>query len=143
MKSRKGILIAGVVLAGGLLIPARRTNPPVAADFDGPAEVESILRRSCYDCHSHETRWPWYSKAGPGSWLVVHDVNEGREHLNFSEWGALDAETRAHAAREIQEEVAEGEMPLPMYVRLHKDAALGEGDKATIAAWVASLEAGK
>lgn len=133
-------MAAGVLVLAGMCIPARRTNPPVTADFDGPAEVEAILRRSCYDCHSNETKWPWYAKAGPGSWLTVYDVNEGREHLNFSEWGTMTPKGKAHAAEEAGEEVAEGEMPLTPYLRLHKDARLSAEDKVALQAWVESVK---
>ena len=65
------------------LVPVNRTNPPVQGDFRGSAEVVSILRRACYDCHSNETVWPWYSRVAPLSWVIAHDVNEGRAVVEF------------------------------------------------------------
>jgi len=75
-----GLMAAVFVLIQ--FIPVARTNPPVEGEISASPEVMSILRRACYDCHSNETRWPWYSKIAPVSWLSVKDVNEGREHLN-------------------------------------------------------------
>ena len=88
-----------------------RTNPPVQADFRGLTEVVSVLRRACYDCHSNETVWPWYSRVAPVSWVIAHDVNEGRAALNFSTWNQLSPEKQAKAINESWEEVAEGKMP--------------------------------
>ncbi len=95
---RKVLIAAGalvVVLVATQLVPVDRSNPSVAADFDGPSEVATVLRASCYDCHSHETTWPWYSRVAPVSWLIAHDVEEARGHLldAFGEGrvgGALD-----------------------------------------------------
>ncbi len=112
-----------------------RENPPVESDIDAPAEVAAILRRSCYDCHSHETRWPWYSRVAPASWLVARDTVEAREHLNFSIWNQYNAEKKAHKLEEIWEEVESGEMPLWFYVPLHPESKLSEGDLAVLKDW--------
>lgn len=130
-----------IVFVAVQLVPVDRNNPPVVADFDGPADVESVLRTSCYDCHSHEVRWPWYSRVAPASWLVAHDVREARDHLNFSKWEILDAKHRAKMAEEMWEEVEERQMPLPMYLLAHPDARLTETAKATLRRWsVAAAE---
>lgn len=133
------IVIAAVALAALLiaiqLIPVHRTNPPVVADFDGPSPVRVVIKASCYDCHSHETSWPWYSRVAPMSWLVAHDVEEARGHLNFSQWGTLDAKRREKLTEEIWEEVEEGEMPLKVYLLAHPDARLSEAAKATLRDW--------
>src|SRR6478752_3717270 len=75
-------------------IQIRRVNPPVTAEAQLPAPVRDVVRRSCYSCHSNETEWPWYAYVAPASWLVGHDVNDGRRHLNFSEWGAYKPDVR-------------------------------------------------
>ena len=72
------VLALAAVFVAIQLVPVHRDNPPVASDLDAPADVKSILRRACYDCHSNETRWPWYAYVAPVSWLVAHDVEEGR-----------------------------------------------------------------
>jgi len=118
------------------LIPVQRTNPPVTADIEAPEAVKAILKTSCYDCHSHESTWPWYSKVAPVSWLVVHDVNEGREELNFSTWGELPVDKQHKALEESIEEIEEGEMPMPVYLLTHKDATVTDAQLATLKAWV-------
>ncbi len=97
-----------------------------------------VLRTSCYDCHSNEVEWPWYSNVAPASWLVVYDVNEAREHMNFSEWQSYSAEDQAEDIEEIWEEIEEGEMPLWYYLIAHSEAELSENDKETIKNWVHS-----
>ncbi len=116
-----------------------RTNPEVVSDFDGPPEIEAILRRACYDCHSNETVWPWYAHVAPMSWLLADHVADGRKHLNFSEW---DEDEAWESLPEIGEEVAEGEMPLRGYLLLHRDAKLSEADHAALMAWTGHQEEG-
>jgi len=122
-----------LILAGIQLIPVERTNPETVYDFDGPAEVKAILKTSCYDCHSYETRWPWYSYVAPMSWLVSHHVQDGRKHLNFSEWEML--KDMGWIRREIVEEVTKGEMPLPSYLRMHSEAAVSADELSILREW--------
>ena len=117
------------------LVPVSRTNPPVQSDFRGSAEVVSVLRRACYDCHSNETVWPWYSRVAPLSWVIVHDVNEGRAVLNFSTWNQLSPEKQAEALKESWEDVAEGKMPTWYYVALHPEARLSANDQSVLRTW--------
>jgi len=128
-------LIAGAVVVLAQLVPVARTNPPVEQDVAAPAEVDAILRRACYDCHSNETVWPWYSRIAPVSWLVVHDTNEGRSHLNFSTWNRLSIPERSEVLEELVEEVESGGMPLPIYPPLHPEARLTDADKTVLLAW--------
>jgi hypothetical protein len=100
-----------------------------------PADVATILERSCADCHSHRTEWPWYSQIAPVSWLVARDVNEGRSHLNFSRWADYEPYRQHTLLEEICEEVEEGEMPLPFYTPLHGDAALSDADRTSLCDW--------
>ena len=69
-------------------------NPPERFPFDGPPEVEAIMRRACFDCHTNETRWPLYARIAPGSWLMARDIHNGRNHLNFSKWADSDEDER-------------------------------------------------
>lgn len=124
-----------LIFVGLQLVPVDRSNPPVTGEIDAPDEVMAVLRRSCYDCHSNETEWPWYSYIAPISWLVVEDVIEGREEMNFSTWRALDADDRADLREEVWEEVVEGEMPLPLYLRMHSSARLSEDDRKVLHSW--------
>jgi hypothetical protein len=123
------------------LVPVNRTNPPVQGDFRGSTEVVSVLRRACYDCHSNETVWPSYSRVAPLSWVIAHDVNEGRAVLNFSIWNQLSTEKQAEAMKESWEEVAEGKMPTWYYVALHPEARLSANDQSVLRAWSGSSAA--
>jgi len=128
------LAIAGV----GLLIqaiPVRRVNGPVEGDVAAPPAVERVLRRACYDCHSNETVWPGYSRVAPASWLVAHDVHDGRNELNFSIWNRYDAVTRSRMLQHAAKEVADGDMPPAYYVWMHPAARLSEPDKAMLRAW--------
>ncbi|MGB2692259.1 MAG: heme-binding domain-containing protein [Thermodesulfobacteriota bacterium] len=127
-----------VLLIGIQFVPVSKTNPPVTGEIKAPEDVMQILRTSCYDCHSNEVKWPWYSNIAPASWLVVYDVNEAREHLNFSEWQSYSAEDQAEDIEEIWEEIEEGEMPLWYYLIAHSEAELSDENKETIKNWVHS-----
>jgi hypothetical protein len=133
---RRRILVTLVVLAIlSQLIPVNRSNPPVTAEVQVPQELREIFKRSCFDCHSNETVWPWYSRIAPLSWLVAFDVYEGRQHLNFSTWGEYAPEKQAKLRKEIWESVDEGEMPPLQYFPTHFDARLSEKDKIVIRGW--------
>ena len=127
--------IAGIILAiQG--VPVRRDNPPNADDIGAPPAVASILRRACYDCHSNETRWPWYSRVAPISWLIAHDVELGREEMNFSEWGTYYPGTRRRKLKWMERALREEEMPLWSYRLMHPDARLSRTDRATLEQWI-------
>lgn len=132
-------LIVIVLLAVIQLVPVERRNPPVTAEITVSPEVHVLLKRACYDCHSHETVWPWYSSVAPISWLVAHDVSEGREHLNFSTWGELPATSRAKRLEKTARAVAEGWMPPWFYLPAHPDARLSDQDKSVLLGWAKKL----
>ena len=115
--------------------PVDRSNPPITMDIAAPPAVDAILRQSCYDCHSNETRWPWYSYVAPVSWLVTKDVHDGRKHFNFSTWDDYDPEDRIDIIDEMYEEAEEGEMPLPIYLKMHSDAKLTPEDLQILNQW--------
>ena len=134
--NRNKIILILVILGVAIqLVPIDRTNPPVTGELAAPPELHGILRRACYDCHSNETVWPWYSRVAPVSWLVASDVYEGREHLNFSIWNEYPDERRTKLRMEISKEVREGEMPPFQYVPAHPEAKLSEQDQGVIHAW--------
>ncbi len=116
-------------------IPVNRNNPEVTGEINAAEEVMAILRRSCYDCHSNETVWPWYSYVAPASWLISRDVHDGREELNFSEWTTYTEKRKRHKLKECCEEIEEGEMPLWFYVPLHPEAELLKKDVETLLSW--------
>ena len=138
---RKILKFAGLLLLLAFVaiqfVPVDLDNPPVEPGMSlvAPPEVDAILKRSCFDCHSHETQWPWYSRVAPASWLLARDVEEGRKHLNFSEWNSYNESRREHKGEEIVELTAAGEMPLWFYVPLHPSAKLSQADLDTLARW--------
>ncbi len=134
-KIRRVLPYALVGLVAIQLIPLSRTNPPVTSDFDGPADVERVLRQSCYDCHSNETVWSWTGYVAPVSWLVVRDVHRARNEFNLSEWNELDADDREELPAEMVEKVEDGEMPLRPYLLIHPEARVSEADLAVLRAW--------
>ncbi|MEO8514262.1 MAG: heme-binding domain-containing protein [Ignavibacteria bacterium] len=101
-----------------------------------PSNVESILKRSCYDCHSNQTVWPWYTNVAPVSWLVADDVVKGRKKMNFSEWTNLSESKREARLNDICEEIKADEMPLSNYLIIHGDAKLSQADKDILCKWV-------
>ena len=107
-----------------------------------PADVEGVLQRACYDCHSNGTRWPWYSQVAPVSWFLIDHVNEGRHELNFSEWGSYNNQRKVKKLHEIEEQVQRGEMPISSYTILHTDARLSGEEKNLLINW-AKAEAEK
>jgi hypothetical protein len=120
------------------LVPVERGNPAVQADVAAPGDVDVVLRRACYDCHSNETRWPWYSYVAPVSWLLARHVKKGRADLNFSEWPAFDFELQSLALRDIEEQIVQEKMPLGSYRRLHRDATLTPSDRDLLLEWARS-----
>jgi len=120
-----------------------RTNPPIdpqatlQAHVEVPPDVDALLTRACADCHSNSTRWPWYSHVAPVSWLLASDVNEGREHLNFSDW-----EKRHHHEEspfdQICKQLRDGAMPPWYYRPLHSESRLTPSEIQTICAWAAT-----
>jgi hypothetical protein len=136
-------IAAGVILAGMQLVPVSRTNPPVESTVPAPPEVLRILRKACFDCHSHETVWAApQSWVAPVSWLVAHDVSEGREEMNLSRWKDLSPKSLAKIARKLPEEVGEGGMPPAIYRLAHPEARLTDAEKATLSGWARGLADG-
>ena len=137
----KKILIAVVIIFVGIqFIPVERTNPPVTQDINPPENVSLILKTSCYDCHSNETVWPWYSYVAPVSFLVAGDVHNGRKHLNFSEWDKYDAKRRNKKMDGILELVEKGIMPLSKYTLIHSEAKMNPQKIRIIKEWVKSTD---
>jgi len=102
------------------LIPVSHTSPPVVSDLVAGPDVKAILRRSCYDCHSNETEWPWYAYIAPISWLITNDVEHGRAQFNFSKWGQYPKEKRRARADEMLDEIESADMPPKSYALVHR-----------------------
>ncbi|HEX6839145.1 MAG TPA: heme-binding domain-containing protein [Polyangia bacterium] len=134
---RAAKIVLGIVVVFLLmqLGQCERTNPPVTGEIDAPADVKAVLERSCYDCHSNRTVWPWYAHVAPMSWLLHRDVMEGRRHVNFTEWDKVPADKRARRIAGCGREVKSGDMPPWFYLPLHPTAKLSDADKALIEKW--------
>ena len=102
-------------------------------------EVALVLKTACYDCHSNETKYPWYSYITPFSWFIFDHVREGREELNFSEWTDMTDRRQPRKLKEIAEEVEEDHMPLSSYLLLHGEARLSDAQKNVLISWAESF----
>jgi hypothetical protein len=136
---RRWIVLSGLAVLFALgavqLVPVETSNPPVTGDVPTSPAVKVVLRRACYDCHSNETRWPWYARIAPVSWLVARDVRKGRAELNFSIWDQYSSKQQVKKLKESWEKVAEGEMPPWFYLPVHRDARLSAEDRALLRQW--------
>lgn len=103
------------------------TNPP--------EDVGTVLQQTCYDCHSNNTKYPWYNNVAPLSYWLADHVNHGKEHLNFSEWASYSIKEKDHKLEELIEEVEEGVMPLKEYTWTHQEAELSEEQRSAIIEW--------
>ncbi len=138
MRVSRLVLLAVVVGFGAIQLYPRthRENPAVTGEVKAPPEVQRILRRACYDCHSNETHWPAYSYVAPFSWLLISDVEKGRSRLNFSTWATqLPPRFQAHYRKRVLERLEKGEMPPSRYLLLHPSARIREEEIELIRAW--------
>jgi hypothetical protein len=137
--STRSVIVCAIGLAVAIqLVPIRRDNPPARVSVTAPAPVMSILQRSCFDCHSNNTRWPWYSYVAPASWLIARDVHEGRRHLDLSGWSGYPPDTRQKKLLDLVEAVQKGDMPLWYYTPLHSAARLSPDDVNALVGWAKS-----
>ena len=148
---RKILKIIALVLIFGFVViqfyRPDRTNLPVVqaetleATTQVSENVAAILKRSCSDCHSNETIYPWYSNISPFSWLLADHIEEGRRELNYSVWNTYSAKKKRHKFEEICEQITSGEMPHNQYLWLHADAQLSEEDKKIVCDWAETEKA--
>jgi len=108
----------------------------ITNQFPMSPEVANALQKSCYDCHSNQTKYPWYSMIQPLGWWLQHHVDEGKEHLNFHAFTAYKPKKQDHKLEEIEEAVRDGWMPLDSYEWIHRDAILNDNEKQAILTWV-------
>ena len=142
------VVVLALIFLGAQAYRPDRTNPAVderkslRANTQLTPEVATIFERSCNDCHSSETTWPWYSNVSPVSWFLKNHVDEGRRELSFSEWATYPKRKRERKLHEICEQVESGTMPLTSYLPLHPSARLSDEDKRVICEWT-KLEEGR
>lgn len=115
------------------------SNNDLSKMYEVPQDVRPILQKACYDCHSNNTKYPWYNKIQPVAWWLQYHVNDGKKHLNFSEFGGYEPKKQYHKLEEIAETVEEGEMPLNSYTWMHKEAQLTSTEKQTLLIWAQAL----
>lgn len=149
---RKALKIIAIVLFVAFVAiqfyRPNRTVPPIVeaetleASTQVPEAVEQILTRSCNDCHTNKTNYPWYSQIAPASLFLASHVEEGRRHLNFSVWNTYETRRKRRKLDEICEQITERYMPLPSYLWIHWDAKLSDEDIKTLCDWTDSEKAG-
>lgn len=138
----KRIAVATVFLLMAIqLIPVNRSNPTVepsrtiSATLAMPDDVKVVFERSCNNCHSNETAWPWYSYVAPVSWIVAHDVHQARKVMNLSEWSTYSAQRKEDRLEEICEQVIKGDMPDRKYAIFHRKAKLTPQERDAVCQW--------
>jgi Haem-binding domain len=135
------VLVAAFVV--GQLIRPNFSNPPIVPgetledSTSVPAEVQMIMSRSCNDCHSNKTLYPWYSQISPFNWFLAGHIDEGRDEMNVSTWNTYTAKKKIHKLEEICEMLQTKQMPLPSYLWIHRDAILSEEQSKTLCDWAA------
>jgi hypothetical protein len=129
-------IVVFLILLGIQFIPINKTNPIITQDIQAPAEVKNILRTSCYNCHSNETKWPWYSNFAPVSWMIINDVDDARNKMNFSIWNKISFEKKEELMRDIWDEVRQEDMPLTLYTYIHPESKLDLLQKNIIKKWI-------
>jgi Haem-binding domain len=142
---RFGVRRIGVAILVGLaaiqLIPVNRRNSnidpsqAIYATMLVPAEVKAVLNRSCMNCHSDETSWPWYSYVAPVSWVVARDVHRGRKAMNLSQWKSYSMNKKTDRLEEICEQVTNGDMPDRKYVLIHRQARPTAQERDIVCQW--------
>lgn len=144
MRKKILLIILAILVIIQFIRPERNISTSVSANditkhYTVPADVQNILQVSCFDCHSNNTKYPWYTNIQPVGWWLQHHVDEGKEHLDFSEFGSYTAKRQHHKLEEVIEQVKEGHMPLDSYLWIHKDAILSQSQKETLVSWADQL----
>jgi len=148
----KSLRIAGIVLfavfVGIQFFPATLNQSDELLDsdiivaYDAPNDIESMLRVSCYDCHSNNTKYPWYQNIQPARWIMERHIGKAREELNFSEFGNYSGRKQKSKLKSIASQINDGEMPLTSYTMIHRDAKLSNKKRQLLIEWVGTLRDG-
>ena len=136
-KIRLGLLLSMMALLVAIqLVPSGVINPASKGEVFAPPEIQNTLRRSCYDCHSNQTQWPWYSHVAPFSWAVARDIELGRRQLNFSEWAGYYPVTRRRKLQWMGRALQQEAMPPLSYRLIHPSSRLSPQDRAQLERWI-------
>jgi hypothetical protein len=144
MKKKIVLVLVVLLIVIQFIRPTRNLSAAVSPNdisrhYTVPDTVAAILQRACNDCHSNNTRYPWYTNIQPVGWWMQHHVNEGKDELNFSEFGAYTTKRQNHKMEEVAEQIEKGEMPLDSYLWIHKDAKLTAQEKEILISWAKDL----
>ena len=145
MKRKIALVLLVVLIAIQFIRPARNLAAPgpnpndLATLNPPPPAVKAILERACYDCHSDNTRYPWYANIQPVAWWLDHHITDGKRHLNFSQFGKYNAKRFGQKLEQIVDETRDGGMPLWSYTLIHRDAKLTDVEIKALADWVATI----
>lgn len=134
-----GILVAMQFFRIDKKVPSFSSNDDFLVLTSAPDDVAQLMRTACYDCHSYETKYPWYANIAPVSWWLKSHIDEGREHLNYSLYGTYSADDSEEVIEETGEAVTEGWMPLDSYKWGHSEARLTDAQRSRIGEWLMSL----
>ena len=137
--------LAAILIGIQFYQPSRNQSDEVPAThiermFAVPQNVKAILVQSCYDCHSNNTRYPWYSRIQPGAWYMAEHIKNGKEELNFSDFGEYSARRQRNKFRAMAGQVKDGEMPLSSYTLIHRNAVLSNDDRQVLLEWFGKME---
>lgn len=140
MKKKILLILVAIFVVIQFIRPTRNVSNAVSANditkhYTVPQDVQNILAVSCNDCHSNNTKYPWYTNIQPVGWWMQNHVNDGKKELNFSEFGSYTAKRQHHKLEEVIEQVKEDHMPLNSYLWIHKDAKLSQQQKEAVANW--------
>lgn len=143
MKVVKMVSIVFVVVFVGIqFVPTSRNESDLVLEtdirtlYEVPEKVGSIFKTSCYDCHSNNTKYPWYNKIQPAGWFLERHIQKGKDELNFNEFGTYSSRRQKSKLKSIGSQIADGEMPLSSYTLIHGEAKLSESDKKIVITWV-------
>ncbi len=134
----KILILTFVVFVVIQLFRIDKTNPPVHSEdnfveiYQTPDSLQTLIKNACYDCHSNESIYPWYAEVAPISWVIKGHINEGREHLNFSDFGKYNKDQMEHVLMEAAEQLEKGKMPMRSYVNFHEEANLSEAERQAL-----------
>ena len=136
-----GLLVVLVIMQA--FRPVKNVSGDVSKDistlYPVPQEVQTILDRSCADCHTNKTNYPWYAEIQPVAWWLNDHVTDGKKHFNLNNFGNMRIAVQNHKLEELIDEIKEGEMPLESYTLIHKDAKLSEDDKLVVTNWAQGI----
>jgi Haem-binding domain len=130
------LVLLGIAVLAIQFVPSRVTNPTSKGEISAPPEVEATLRRSCFDCHSNQTQWPWYRHIAPISWEVARDIELGRRQVNFSEWGEYYPSTRRRKLLWVRRALQQEDMPPRSYQLIHPTSRLSPETRAQLQHWI-------